>query len=173
MSRAGSSISSIRDESTVLIDGEKKGMNLYTAAVFVAGEMAGSGVLAIPKAIVDTGYIGILVLIYFGCCAAYGGYRLGSCWSILEERFPEHRNRTRNPYATIAFRACGQKTSNFVSVCIRFTLFGAGIVYLLLAAQLFHELFATSMPRPSCFWFVAIALFLITPMWAGSPKDFW
>lgn len=28
---------------------------MYSAAVFIAGEMAGSGVLALPKAIVDTG----------------------------------------------------------------------------------------------------------------------
>ncbi len=31
------------------------GLTVLSAAVFVAGEMAGSGVLALPKAVVDTG----------------------------------------------------------------------------------------------------------------------
>lgn len=40
--------------------------------------------------------------------AGYGGTRLGACWDIVEERYPEHRGRTRNPYATIAYRAVGR-----------------------------------------------------------------
>jgi hypothetical protein len=31
------------------------GINAATAAVFIAGEMAGSGVLALPRALVDAG----------------------------------------------------------------------------------------------------------------------
>lgn len=34
---------------------QNAGINVLTAAVFVAGEMAGSGVLALPKAVVDSG----------------------------------------------------------------------------------------------------------------------
>lgn len=173
VSSTASTASPTRDESSVLINSEKKGLNLYSAAVFVAGEMAGSGVLALPKAIVDTGFIGIFVLIYLCACAAYGGFRLGSCWTILEERFPEHRMQTRNPYATIAYRAAGPRMRQIVSCCIRFTLFGASVVYLLLASQIFHELFRSLAPgTTSCFWFMVIAIFLTIPMWAGSPKEF-
>lgn len=53
------------------------------------------------------GWIGFILLILFCINAAYGGKRLGTCWEILEERYPQHRNKTRNPYATIAFRAVG------------------------------------------------------------------
>lgn len=34
------------------------GLNIWLAGVFIVGAMCGSGVLAIPKAIVDSGYIG-------------------------------------------------------------------------------------------------------------------
>jgi hypothetical protein len=32
-----------------------KGLNVLSAAIFIAGEMAGSGVLALPRAVVDSG----------------------------------------------------------------------------------------------------------------------
>lgn len=38
-----------------LIQRKVGGLSLITATLFVAGEMAGSGVLALPRAIVDTG----------------------------------------------------------------------------------------------------------------------
>lgn len=34
---------------------DKKGLNITSAAIFIVGEMAGSGVLALPKAIVNSG----------------------------------------------------------------------------------------------------------------------
>lgn len=37
------------------------GINTATAAVFIAGEMAGSGVLALPRALVDAGKIKKLI----------------------------------------------------------------------------------------------------------------
>ncbi|XP_017780132.1 PREDICTED: amino acid transporter ANTL1-like isoform X2 [Nicrophorus vespilloides] len=152
---------------------EKKGLNVFSAAVFIAGEMAGSGVLALPKAIVDSGWIGLIILVVFCFNAGYGGTRLGACWDIIEERYPEHRGRTRNPYTTIAHRAVGKWGSVLVSGCIQFTLFGAGTVYLLLSSQIFQELLIDHFPRTSfCVWFLLIAAVLTPAMWLGSPKEF-
>lgn len=153
---------------------QKKGLNVMSAAVFIVGEMAGSGVLALPRAIVNSGWIGLVLVVVFCFNAGYGGMRLGSCWEILEERFPEHRTKTRNPYATIAYRAVGKWGSIIVSGCIQFTLFGAGIVYLLLASQITQELLSDVLPQIKfCLWYVLIALILTPAMWLGSPKDFW
>lgn len=58
-----------------------------------------------------------MLLVVFCFNAAYGGTRLGACWQILEERFPEHRNKTRNPYATIARKAVG-KWAGYVFVLL-------------------------------------------------------
>lgn len=41
--------------------GPDGGLNVISAAIFVAAEMAGSGVLAIPKAVVDCGKFGVAV----------------------------------------------------------------------------------------------------------------
>lgn len=151
-----------------------RGLSVWTTAIFIAGEMAGSGVLALPKAIVNSGWIGLILTVVFCFNAACGGICLGRCWDILEERFPEHRNRTRNPYATIAFRAIGRNASRLVSICIQCTLFGAGTVYLLLASQIMQELLLDVFPDFSfCFWFLLIAVLLTPAMWLGSPKDFW
>ena len=61
-----------------------------------------------------------------------------------------------------------------VSGCIQFTLFGAGIVYLLLASQLIRELLRHLAPGIGlCHWFIIIAVVLCPAMWLGSPKDFW
>lgn len=151
-----------------------KGLNVTSAAIFIAGEMAGSGVLALPRAIVDAGWIGIVLLVVFCVNAGYGGSRLGYCWAIIEERYPEYRERVRNPYATIAHRAVGKWGSYLVSGCIQFTLCGAGTVYLQLASQIFQDLMKDILPQIGiCVWFIFIAILLTVPMWLGSPKDFW
>ncbi|KAF2896920.1 hypothetical protein ILUMI_09256 [Ignelater luminosus] len=171
------SSSSIRNSGVLNLSNkiDLKGLNTFTAAVFICGEMAGSGVLALPRAIVNSGgWIGLILLVVFCINAGYGGICLGYCWEILEERYPEHRSRTRNPYATIAYRAVGRWGSLLVSGCIQFTLFGAGTVYLLLSSQIFQELLDNIFPRLSfCFWFFLIAGILTPAMWFGSPKDFW
>ncbi|KAF5305305.1 hypothetical protein FQA39_LY09270 [Lamprigera yunnana] len=154
---------------------EHQGLSTFTAAVFITGEMAGSGVLALPKAIVDSGgWIGIILLIAFCINAGYGGICLGKCWNILEERYPEYRSSSRNPYSTIAYKAVGKWGSVLVSVSIQITLFGAGTVYLLLSAQILQQLVRHLLPGISdCVWFLVIAIILTPPMWLGSPKDFW
>nr|CAD7437485.1 unnamed protein product [Timema bartmani] len=151
-----------------------KGLNVTSTAIFIAGEMAGSGVLALPRAIVDCGWIGLVLVVVFCINAGYGGTRLGACWAILEERYPEHRVPVRNPYATIAYKAYGKRASMLVSGCIQFTLFGAGTVYLLLASQILQELLEDLLPNIGlCVWFFIISVLLCFPMWFGSPKDFW
>lgn len=57
----------------------------------------------------NQGWMGLFLLLIFCVTAGYSGTRLGACWDILEERFPEHRGRTRNPYSMIAYRAVGQR----------------------------------------------------------------
>ncbi|XP_047110975.1 amino acid transporter AVT1H-like isoform X1 [Schistocerca piceifrons] len=159
--------------STGVSDGAKKGLTVLSTAIFIAGEMAGSGVLALPRAVVDSGWIGPILVIIFCINSAYGGARLGDCWAILEERYPEYRTPVRNPYATIAYRAVGRKTSLLVSGCIQFTLFGAGTVYLLLASQMVQELLEDFVTRVNfCVWFLVICIILTPAMWLESPKDF-
>lgn len=172
----GSSYNPI-NEGTSLLGGEyirHGGLTTLSAAIFVAGEMAGSGVLAIPKAVVDSGWIGLVLLIIFGINSGYSGARLGDCWAIIEERYPEHRTQTRDPYAVIAERAVGPWGRKLVSACVQITLFGAGTVYVLIASQMIRELLRPILPSVNfCLCFVIFAALLTPATWLGSPKDFW
>ncbi|XP_035662326.1 amino acid transporter AVT1J-like isoform X1 [Branchiostoma floridae] len=156
---------------------QKKGLTVITAALFLVGEMAGSGVLALPRAVVDTGWNGVVMLIL--CCAVAGhnGIMLGRCWNILQLRWPEYRDHVRDPYPAIGERAFGKVGKVAVSVCVNITLFGVATVFLLLAAENLQTLVQDLSPHNStfsfCFWLIILAGALTPFTWLGSPKDFW
>ena len=102
----------------------QKGLTVFTAAVFIIGEMAGSGVLAIPAAIVGAGWTGFGLLVL--CCFASGycGTVLGRSWATLRERHSEYKGHVRYPYPAIGEKAYGRWASLTVTVCINITLIG-------------------------------------------------
>ncbi|CAK1588101.1 unnamed protein product [Parnassius mnemosyne] len=149
------------------------GLTVNQAALLVAGEMAGSGVLALPRALVKTGWIGVPIIILMAVMAAFSGKRLGDCWSIIEGRDPEMRSRKRNPYAIIADQALGKTWSAVVSLAIIVSLFGAAVVYLLLAAQIIEQVFMSLIPTVTfCAWYMIVAGAMTPLMLFGTPKDF-
>lgn len=87
---------------------DPKGLTIFTASVFLAGEMAGSGVLALPAALTGTGWSGLILILFFSLNAAYIGSRLGLCWELLagsglaDELKQSH---VRDPYPLIAEKA--------------------------------------------------------------------
>ena len=102
----------------------QRGLTVFTAAVFIIGEMAGSGVLALPAAIVGAGWTGFGLLIL--CCFASGycGTVLGRSWAILRERHDEYKGHVRYPYPAIGEKAYGRWASLAVTICINITLIG-------------------------------------------------
>ena len=102
----------------------QKGLTVFTAAVFIIGEMAGSGVLALPAAIVGAGWTGFGLLVL--CCFASGycGTVLGRSWATLRERHSEYKGHVRYPYSAIGEKAYGRWASLAVTVCINITLIG-------------------------------------------------
>ncbi|CAG4984475.1 unnamed protein product [Parnassius apollo] len=149
------------------------GLSVNQVALLVAGEMAGSGVLALPRALVKTGWIGVPIIILMAVMAAFSGKRLGDCWSIIEGRDPDMRSRKRNPYAIIADQALGKTWSAAVSLAIIVSLFGAAVVYLLLAAQIIEQVFLSLIPTVTfCAWYLIVAGAMTPLMLFGTPKDF-
>ena len=71
------------------------GLGLVMAIIFLAGEMAGVGVLALPKAMLGTGPAGFALILYFTVNAMFAGSRLGMCWVMVTERFPEYQDGVR------------------------------------------------------------------------------
>ena len=54
--------------------------------------MAGVGVLALPSSMIHTGPAGFFLIVYFTLNAIFVGRKLGVCWLLIEEMFPEFRN---------------------------------------------------------------------------------
>ncbi|XP_039264193.2 uncharacterized protein LOC120340007 [Styela clava] len=155
---------------------EKKKFGVTTAALFIVGTMCGTGVLTIPQAIVNSGYIGPALIIVCGTVASYTGTLLSECWTILRARYPEYESeRIPDPYPTIAHRAGGRFAEVGTRICIDFTMFGTEVVLLLLISgnisnlitNLGHDSF------PLCYIVMITTGCLIPLSWLGTPKDFW
>ena len=89
--------------------------------------MAGSGVLALPNAMIGTGKVyklskkypqprtkfslgwaGLALIILFTVNACFSGTRLGLCWVMLRERYEVFRSgEVRDPYPSIGEKAAG------------------------------------------------------------------
>ncbi|XP_039263499.2 uncharacterized protein LOC120339438 [Styela clava] len=167
--------------STFSIQGEenqpqRKGLGVVTASVFIVGAICGSGVLAVPQAIVNIGYIGPIVLVACGLISSYTGSILGRCWTLLRARYPEYEHeRITDPYPTIAHRAGGKVAEIATRVCIDVTLFGGATVFLLLIAGNISNLIANLGDKQfSLCYLLLIVTGVLTPFtWLGTPKDFW
>lgn len=148
------------------------GLSTTQTAFLIAGEMAGSGVLALPRALVKTGWVGVPIIIVMCLVAAFSGKRLGDCWTIIEDRDPNMRSRKRNPYAIIAEQTLGKTWSVIVSMAIIVTLFGASVVYLLLAAQIIEQVFLAIIPSLTiCTWYLIVVGAMTPLMFFGTPRD--
>lgn len=85
------------------------GLNIPFAAFFIVGEIAGSGVLALPKAIDDTGWIGLVLIVACALLSSYTGSILGQAWLIVQERFPEYKKSCPDPYPVLGEKTFGKK----------------------------------------------------------------
>ncbi|OWR41944.1 uncharacterized protein LOC116777885 [Danaus plexippus] len=154
-------------------NGISGGLSMNQTAFLIAGELVGSGVLALPKAVVKTGWVGIPLIVLMCLLAAFSGRRLGDCWTIIESRDPEMRTRKRNPYAIIAEQSLGKFWSVGVSLAMIVTQFGVAVVYLLLAAQIIEQVFLSLMPTVTiCIWYLVVVGAMTPLTLFGTPKDF-
>ena len=133
--------------------------------------MAGSGVLALPSAMLGTGWFGIVLILLFTINAGFSGTRLGLCWLMLEERYQEFRGEVRDPYPAIGGKALGKpgRLLSMISICL--TLYGGGCVFIVLIANMFGSLMKTAgLDLSPCLWMVIVTAALIPLTWAGTPK---
>ncbi|XP_037087430.1 lysine histidine transporter-like 1 [Pollicipes pollicipes] len=83
------------------------GISYLMAAVFIIGEIAGSGMLALPFSVTQTGWVGVLVVLLVGFGSAYCGMCLSRSWLIIESRYPELKSHSQKPFPDIAEKAFG------------------------------------------------------------------
>uniref|UniRef100_H2Z6U1 Amino acid transporter transmembrane domain-containing protein n=1 Tax=Ciona savignyi TaxID=51511 RepID=H2Z6U1_CIOSA len=155
------------------------GLTVITAVLFITGEMTGSGVLALPKAVKDAGWVGLFLIFMCAGISSFTGTVLGRCWTLLRDNKPELKGHCSDPYPTIGYNTFGRPGKIIVNISVYFTLYGVCVVLLLIAsgniqsllAQIeFHTylMFAKGIPVNA-----DISLFLAPFCWLKSPKDFW
>jgi len=152
------------------------GLNWIITGLFVVGDLAGGGLVALPTAMIQSGFwfgmVGILLMTFV---AGYTSYALGRSWMILLRRWPEYRSHTRKPYPEIAYRAMGPRLKLIVSICIDITQFGVGVVYLLLSAKNIRDFVETFFHKDFsyCYVILIVAVALLPVTFLKSPQDFW
>ena len=170
--------SSIENTESGYIDFNPGGLSVGKCAVFIIAQMAGSGILALPKAITGVGWTGIFLLFVFAALACYCGIILGKCWVIVRKNH-EIPGHIRDPYPLIGYYALGKKGKYLVEFCVVVTLLGASVVFLLLSAKevstiLNVKIGSFDTPKTEFrIWLLVIGAILIPCTWFSSPKEMW
>lgn len=169
---------SIADTESGYVEMNPGGLSVGKCAVFIIAQMAGSGILALPKAISGVGWTGIFLLFAFAALACYCGITLGKCWVIVRKNH-EIPGHVRDPYPLIGYYALGKKGKYLVEFCVVVTLLGASVVFLLLSAKevstiLNVKIGSFDTPKTEFrIWLLVIGGILIPCTWFASPKEMW
>uniref|UniRef100_A0AAF5D8D0 Aa_trans domain-containing protein n=2 Tax=Strongyloides stercoralis TaxID=6248 RepID=A0AAF5D8D0_STRER len=161
------------------VDGEFvrfKGLHWFITGLFIIGDMAGGGLVALPTAMIQTGfYFGLVCIALLAIVTCYTSICLGRCWQILLRNWPEYESHCRKPYSEMAYRACGPIMKTAISICIDITQFGIAVVYILLVAKNLSSLLAAffDFHVSFCILILAVAVFLLPITFLKSPQDFW
>ncbi|CAF1684281.1 unnamed protein product [Adineta ricciae] len=71
--------------------------------------MAGTGLLALPKAMNQAGWYGLISTFVLCFLSGYCGIKLGDCWTMLRERNPVFcEEGSRSPFQVIATEGAGR-----------------------------------------------------------------
>lgn len=150
------------------------GLTITTSVLFITGEMTGSGVLALPKAVRDAGWIGIVLILMCASISAFTGTVLGRCWVMVRRNVPKLQEHVADPYPMIGYYAFGSVGRNIVTASVYFTLYGVCVVLLLIASGNIQMLLQqVNVDISLCYWIIIIGLLLAPFCWLKSPKDFW
>uniref|UniRef100_A0A1I7X818 Aa_trans domain-containing protein n=1 Tax=Heterorhabditis bacteriophora TaxID=37862 RepID=A0A1I7X818_HETBA len=157
------------------------------AAVFIVGDMAGGGMIALPNAVVNTGKLnsktpgtsglipGLILISLCALCSGYTGMQLADNWTMLQERWKTYREHCRKPYGEMAFRAHGVAMRSFVAFMVCLTQFGFATVLILLAAKnlaiLLNFFFALKINY--CYLIIVVGLIIWPATMLKSPMHFW
>lgn len=151
-------------------DGRSKGLNFTLTSFFMVAQMAGAGFVALPRALADTGWLGLFMMVVFCGSVAFTANRLGRCWLMLEERWDEYKKPVQQPYMEMAYRSLGSVGKRIALGALLFNLYGTNIVVIILISGM---LGAIGVPLSNCELIIIIGVVCIPMSWLGTPKDFW
>ncbi|XP_052090181.1 uncharacterized protein LOC127726766 [Mytilus californianus] len=150
-----------------------QGLTICTTAVFIIGEIAGVGVLALPRAVDDTGWIGFVLIVVFTLLSTYTATLIGKCWAMIQERYPEYRSHVPDPYPIMGEKTYGKTGRYLVTITLNIFNFGSSVVFLVLAAGNIETLLTDVIKDISfCYWLMILTCIVVPIVCLGTPKDF-
>ncbi|KAF1762290.1 hypothetical protein GCK72_010552 [Caenorhabditis remanei] len=154
----------------------EKGIGWIIGAIFIIGETAGGGMIALSYALTSMGLIpGLILLILCSVFSLYTALELCWTWKIMQNRWPEYRDHCRKPYGEMAYRTIGRKMRSFIAFMICITQIGFATVLVLLAAKnlsiLLHFFFHLDINQ--CYLILIVGLAVWPATMLPSPMHFW
>ncbi|CAP24386.1 Protein CBG03527 [Caenorhabditis briggsae] len=153
----------------------ENGYSWWIAVIFTFGETAGSGLVALPNAMLSLGLVGgVITLIIMCLIPFYTATLLGNNWIIMKTRWSEYTEHCRNPYPEMAQKAMGDWMGHITSFCTYLTIFGGTAVFSLLAAKTLSEILnGFGIPATMCTTLMAVGIILWPFVMLKSPMHFW
>ena len=151
------------------------GLTVFKCAVFIFSSITGSGVLALPYALSNAGWSGLILLLFVCVLSGYCGVICGKCWMIVRKKKP-NIDYTRDPFPAIGHAAAGNIGYIFTEISVLLSLMGVSIVFLILGSQQFVSIIEKSFDGVSQIDELRAAIFicglvLIPFQWLGTSKD--
>lgn len=149
---------------------KKKGEGLQSgvlgvvgAALFIVGEMTGSGILGVPQGMAQAGYSGIGLMIVCVIVASYTGLTLARNWMHVRDQYPS----CTKPYQSIGYTAYGKAGEVIVQICATVTLVGGCCAYLLIASNSLAKFIAKEFTHMSDFFGYRVCVIIVAILFLG------
>ncbi|OXU21580.1 hypothetical protein TSAR_008263 [Trichomalopsis sarcophagae] len=165
----------MREDIPLLLSRKDSGLSLLFATLCVVDIFGVFPIIALPRAIVQCGWLGIpLVFVVFGF-QIYTASLLGKSWNIANVVDPSISRKNRYPLAAVTELTLGRGASKWVAILLDLTVFAGGVPNLLVASynlQLFGlKVSQMQFDLSFCYWLLVVGVLLCPVMWLGSPRD--
>nr|CRZ23050.1 Bm3489 [Brugia malayi] len=120
-------------------DGQEKGINWFMASMFILGDLVGGGVVAMPVAFAQTGFLlGVLFMIIICAIFVTTGWLLADTWEIMRKRWPEYRKHCRKPFSEMALRSMSKKSEWAILIAVLCTIITITMIFVGISLD-FHD----------------------------------
>uniref|UniRef100_A0A0R3RPU7 Aa_trans domain-containing protein n=1 Tax=Elaeophora elaphi TaxID=1147741 RepID=A0A0R3RPU7_9BILA len=155
--------------------GHQVGINWFMASIIILGDLVGAGIVAMPVAFAQTGFLlGILFMMIICAIFVTTGWLLAETWEIMRERWPEYRKHCRKPFPEMALRSMGKQLEIITKTTVYSTLFGATVVYMLLSSKIIQKFLANFKVNFNfCLLLILVTVSILPITFLKSPADFW
>ena len=164
------------DSMEITKEKNNEGLSMTTAIFFVVGDVIGAGVVALPYAMKLVGWFGVPMFLFCSILMCYCGILLAKACAKMMAHID--RTNLRDPYPRLGLEATGRGGKYITTFALAINQVLTCIVFILLAGEIFLELFPSSpwdhLPYRNQLriWFCACGVFLLPFTFLGTPKDF-